>query len=115
MKKLLVLLLFALCRAQLPAQTAAHNYEFANGNWFDGQKFVPRTFYSVGGNLTNKRPARIDRVFDFSGKYIMPPFGEAHNHNLDWSSDEQFARINKRYFDARQHRVSIAVGSDSFR
>lgn len=48
-------------------------------------------FYSVHGILTSKRPARIDRVFDFSGKYIVPPFGEAHNHNLDWSSDEQFA------------------------
>ena len=101
MKKLLVLtILLAILPAQIPAQTAGHNYEFANGNWFDGQKFVPRTFYSVAGTLTSKRPVRIDRVFDFSGKYIVPPFGEAHNHNLDWSSDEQFARINKRYLDA---------------
>jgi len=103
MKKLLVLvILLGIFPAQLPAQTPAnaHKYEFANGNWFDGLTFVPRTFYSVGGILTSKRPARIDRVFDFSGKYIVPPFGEAHNHNLDWSSDDQFARINKRYLDA---------------
>src|SRR4029079_16457845 len=103
MKKLLVAaILLAIVHAQLPAQTpgAGHNYEFANGNWFDGQKFVPRTFYSAGGVLTSKRPARIDRIFDFSGRYIVPPFGEAHNHNLDWSSDEQFARINKMYLDA---------------
>jgi hypothetical protein len=104
MKKFLVLaILLAIFPAQRPAQTlpvATHNYEFANGNWFDGQKFVPRKFYSVSGVLTSKRPARIDRVFDFSGKYIVPPFGEAHNHNLDWSSDEQFASINKRYLDA---------------
>ena len=101
MKKLLVLaVLVATFSAQLLAQAAGHNYEFANGNWFDGQKFVSRTFYSVAGVLTSKRPVRIDRVFDFSGKYIVPPFGEAHNHNLDWSSDEQFARINKRYLDA---------------
>jgi len=103
MKKLLVLtILLTLFPAQLAAQkpSAGHNYEFANGNWFDGEKFVPRTFYSVAGVLTSKRPARIDRLFDFSGKYIVPPFGEAHNHNLDWSSDEQFARINKRYLDA---------------
>jgi hypothetical protein len=50
--------------------------------------------------LSSKRPARVDRTFDFSGKYIVPPFGEAHNHNLDWSSDERFARINKMYLDA---------------
>ena len=98
---LAVALLVAFVSVHALAQTTtSHNYEFANGNWFDGQKFVPRTFYSVGGVLTSKRPARIDRVFDFSGKYIVPPFGEAHNHNLDWSSDEQFARINKRYLDA---------------
>lgn len=84
--------------AQVPA--AGHNYEFANGNWFNGQKFVRRTFYSVGGTLTSKRPARVDRVFDLSGKYVVPPFGEAHNHNLDWSSDERFARVNKMYLDA---------------
>jgi hypothetical protein len=50
--------------------------------------------------LTSKRLAQIDRVFDLSGKYVVPPFGEAHNHNLDWSSDERFARVNKMYLDA---------------
>ena len=84
--------------AQLP--TTTHNYEFANGNWFDGAKFVRRTFYSVAGKLTSKRPAHVDRVFDLTGKYVVPPFGEAHNHNLDWSSDERFARVNKMYLDA---------------
>ena len=107
MKRLLVLVaLLAAFSTNVPsdlvAQTASggHNYEFANGNWFDGLKFVRRTFYSVAGVLSSKRPARVDRVFDLSGKYIVPPFGEAHNHNLDWSSDEQFARINKMYLDA---------------
>ena len=104
MKKVLafVILLLVLF-THTPAQTltaASHNYEFANGNWFDGRKFVRRTFYSVAGVLSSKRPARVDRTFDFSGKYIVPPFGEAHNHNLDWSSDERFARINKMYLDA---------------
>ena len=82
------------------SQTANHNYEFANGNWFDGQKFVRRTFYTAGNRLTSKRPPRVDRVFDLTGKYVVPPFGEAHNHNLDWSSDERFARVNKMYLDA---------------
>ena len=50
--------------------------------------------------LSTKRPAHIDRVFDLSGKYVVPPFGEAHNHNLDWSSDERFAKLNKMYLDA---------------
>ena len=98
-KALLVVLLTALL-AQAQVSNASHNYEFANGEWFDGQKFVRRTFYSAGGRLTSKRPARVDRVFDLTGKYVVPPFGEAHNHNLDWSSDERFARVVKMYLDA---------------
>ncbi|HSE32681.1 MAG TPA: amidohydrolase family protein [Pyrinomonadaceae bacterium] len=93
------LLLFSFS-AQAQVSTTHHNYEFANGNWFDGQKFVRRTFYSVSGMLTSKQPAQVDRVFDLSGKYVVPPFGEAHNHNLDWSSDERFARVNRMYLEA---------------
>lgn len=101
MKKALVLVaLLATLSAYAQVPNTAHNYEFANGNWFDGQKFVQRTFYSVAGVLSNKRPAHVDRVFDLNGKYVVPPFGEAHNHNLDWSSDERFARVNKMYLDA---------------
>src|SRR6516225_7674469 len=83
---------------QSPA-VPAHNYEFANGNWFDGKKFVLRTFYSVGGILSNRKPPRVDQVIDLRGKFIVPPFGEAHNHNLDWSSDEQFARLRRKYLE----------------
>ena len=101
MRKILVLaILFATFSAQAQVSTPGHNYEFVNGNWFDGQKFARKTFYSVAGVLTSKRPARVDRVFDLSGKYVVPPFAEAHNHNLDWSSDERFARVNKMYLDA---------------
>lgn len=99
-RALLLITLFATLSASAQVPTATHNYEFANGNWFDGQRFVQRTFYSVAGVLSSKRPSRIDRVFDLNGKYVVPPFGEAHNHNLEWSSDERFARVNKMYLDA---------------
>lgn len=103
MRKALVLVTLLIAfsgHAHAQAANTSHNYEFANGNWFDGQQFVRRTFYSVAGRLTSKRPARVDRVFDLSGKYVVPPFGEAHNHNLDWSSDERFARVVKAYLEA---------------
>ena len=88
-------------QAQVATETAeGRNYEFANGRWFDGQKFVARRFYSASGVLTAKRPARVERVFDLAGKYVIPPFGEAHNHNLDWSSPEQFARLLRMYLEA---------------
>ena len=96
---LAVLTLLVIVSTPAPAQNT-HNYEFGNGNWFDGQKFVRKTFYSVAGRLSTKRPAHVDRVWDLSNKYVVPPFGEAHNHNLDWSSDERFARVVKMYLDA---------------
>ena len=68
-------------------QPSSKPYEFIDGRWFDGRKFRDGRFYSHGGVLTTKRPARVERVFDLAGRYVVPPFGEAHNHNLDWSSD----------------------------
>ena len=100
MRRAIVVALLLFSFSSQAQVSPTHNYEFANGNWFDGEKFVRRTFYCVGGVLTNRRPAQVDRVFDLTNKYVVPPFGEAHNHNLDWSSDERFARVNKMYLDA---------------
>ena len=59
-----------------------------NGRWFDGQSFEPRTAYSVGGRLTFRQPARVDRTIDLAGSWVIPPFGEAHNHNITgWEHD----------------------------
>lgn len=58
-------------------------YRFDNGNWFTGKSFERRTFYSVDGLLTSKKPARIDETIDLAGGYVIPPFGDAHTHNLD--------------------------------
>jgi hypothetical protein len=98
----LILALFlciGLARGQAPIP-AQPTYEFTNGNWFDGQKFVRSSFYSVKGVWTNRKPPHVEHVVDLSGKYVVPPFGEAHNHNLDWSSEEQFARIRRMYLEA---------------
>lgn len=71
-------------------QSSSKTYGFINGNWFDGQNFRNRRFYSAGGVLTSKKPVRVDSVVDLSGKYVIPPFGEAHNHNV-----EDAERINE--------------------
>jgi hypothetical protein len=97
----LLVLPFLWVRGQLVDNVrAGRNYEFANGRWFDGQKFVHGKFYTVGGLLTAKRPARIDAVFDLTGKYVVPPFGEAHNHNVEWNNEETFARTRRMYLEA---------------
>jgi imidazolonepropionase-like amidohydrolase len=61
---------------------AARACAFTNGQWFDGKTFQRRDFYSVDGLLTEKRPRKIDEVVDLKGGYVVPPFGDAHNHIL---------------------------------
>lgn len=69
-------------------------YEFVNGRWFDGHEFQETTFYTVDGRLTRTRPAVVDEEVDLRGGFVIPPFGEAHNHNVEgpWNLDETVAR-----------------------
>ena len=56
-------------------------YELRNGYWFDGRDFVADTRYAVYGAITERRPEPVDSVIDLQGGYVVPAFGEAHNHN----------------------------------
>ncbi len=60
---------------------SSRSYELRNGVWFTGHSFEPRLRYSVSGVLTDRQPAVVDSVVDFAGGYVVPAFGEAHNHN----------------------------------
>lgn len=80
-----------------PATSAPQSYEFINGLWFDGQNFVGKRFYSVNGILTSKKPGRVDSVIDLNGKFVIPPFAEAHNHNVESS---RIDRVVKMYLEA---------------
>lgn len=64
------------------------NIAMSGGRWFDGAGFIARDWYSVDGKLTRYRPSRIDMTVDLSGRYVLPPLAEAHNHNLQnrWSA-----------------------------
>ena len=78
------------------------NLAFTGGYWFDGKGFAGQparnhTFYSIAGILTSEKPARVVSVIDLKTWFIVPPFGEAHNHNADFSSEEQWARIREMY------------------
>ena len=66
-------------------QSLSKAYEFVNGRWFNGEDFKNRRSYSVDGVLKSEKPTRIDSVIDLTGKYVIPPFGEAHNHNIEYS------------------------------
>jgi hypothetical protein len=62
---------------------APRNIALVHGQWFTGRSFEARTVYSVGGRFTSRMPARVDTTVDLAGTWVVPPFGEAHNHNVD--------------------------------
>ncbi len=64
-------------------QAATSGTEYANARWFDGRSFRDGPFYVVEGRLTWRRPGTVTEVRDLKGGYVVPPFSEAHNHNVD--------------------------------
>ena len=60
-------------------------YKFVNGNWFNGEKFERKTFYSVKGIFSSKKPKQIDETVDLKNAYIVSPFGDTHNHSIEFS------------------------------
>ncbi len=75
---LLPSLLLCLLSQIMLAQTAGKNYEFRNGQWYDGKGFGTATWYTSNGLLSKKAPAKIDSVIDLEGRWVVPPMGDAH-------------------------------------
>jgi imidazolonepropionase-like amidohydrolase len=75
---MLVSMLFCILNA------SGRTVELINGRWFDGEKFVERTV-RIGDGEFSFKPQKTEarQVFDLAGKYVVPPYGEAHNHNLE--------------------------------
>jgi imidazolonepropionase-like amidohydrolase len=86
MKHLSAVLMLSVAVSLLTAVAAAAineaNLELSGGRWWDGERFVPKTFYSVNGLLTAVRPNHVDSVLDLKGKFVVPPYADAHVHNL---------------------------------
>nr|WP_294903175.1 hypothetical protein [uncultured Lacibacter sp.] len=79
----LILILFVATTSR--AQTKS--IHFINGQWFNGSGFIAGEFYSVNGYLTKTKPAIVDSVIDLNNQYVIPPFGEAHNHSPETDQD----------------------------
>lgn len=96
-----VCVVFALLNSPVPATasepSAPPNYAFTNGRWFDGSGFQKAAWYSVQGRLTRTPPAEPVQIIDLAGAFVIPPFGEAHNHNIEgeWNLETVAARYLK--------------------
>lgn len=71
------------------------NIHFINGQWFNGTGFVNDDFYAVNGYFTKTKPAVVDTVIDLKQQFVIPPFGESHNHSPD--TDIDFDIFRERY------------------
>ncbi|MDB4908893.1 MAG: hypothetical protein JWO05_3677 [Gemmatimonadetes bacterium] len=92
---MLLSLVCSAIHAQSPPRPTS--YELRGGQWFDGRAFHGATWYVSDGRFTARRPARVDSVLDLAGRFVIPPLGEAHNHNAGIRGDTAAAR---RYRDA---------------
>ena len=61
---------------------APEGVAYVGGRWFDGREFLPETVYAVDGRLVRRRPARVASTVDLHGGWVLPPFADAHNHNV---------------------------------
>ncbi|HMO33542.1 MAG TPA: amidohydrolase family protein [Lacibacter sp.] len=83
--RLIIILTLVCLQWTVAAQQATVHWK--RGSWFDGNRFINTDFFSVDGILTRQPPARIDTVVDLNGRFVIPPFGEAHNHSPDVELD----------------------------
>jgi len=83
--------------AVIPTAAIA-NDAYVNGNWYNGSEFIGRTVYVVDAQITFTAPEEVDSTHDLAGAYVIPPFGEAHNHDLTTDFEPQ-ERINEYLSD----------------
>jgi imidazolonepropionase-like amidohydrolase len=93
---LLIFLATLLFSPRLLPQEAS-TVAFVNGRWFDGRSFQTRTVYSVNGVLRFAAPRAIGRTIDLEGAWIVPPFAEAHNHNIDGAVEGRALAALRQY------------------
>lgn len=68
---------------------------YVNGQWFNGQGFEARTMYVVGDRFSERAPRNVANNVDLKGAFVVPPYAEAHNHNVE--SAATFDAANCRY------------------
>jgi imidazolonepropionase-like amidohydrolase len=93
----IALFAIAACQRSSTVSPARHAYELRDGRWLGADGFAAGTRYVVHGRITRRRPVRVDSVIDLGGQWVVPPFGEAHNHNVDYTTPTRTDSLLRRY------------------
>ncbi len=112
----LALILLAACdiggtSRRQAAPPAGPSYAYVNGQWLDGDRFVRKTMYSTSGVFVERSPAVIDSTIDLSEGFAIPPFGDAHTHNLDGAFN--LDSIRARYIREGTFYVQVLTNAAS--
>jgi hypothetical protein len=67
----------------LLAQAPAPVVELRGASWFDGRAFARSSRWMQAGRFVSRPAVRADSVVDLTGKWMIPPFGDAHTHSPD--------------------------------
>lgn len=82
------LLALTSCAAQ-QSQPRTFDLALTNGLWFDGERFNAQTVYVTDGALHfSDAPLSAEKTMDLNGGYVVPPYCEAHNHNLGGGAED---------------------------
>ena len=61
---------------------------------YDGTGFREADLFIVDGLFTEDRPEVIGTEIDAAGKYVVPPYGDAHTHNFDRPGSSGFSQTS---------------------
>jgi len=94
-------------------------FAFVNGRVFNGERFIDRPLYVANGRFVDAPPARIDSTIDVDGDFIVPPYGDAHNHHTvdPWiyeKASEDFLAEGTFYSQVLTNRASAEKSTRDF-
>ena len=69
---------------------------FSNGQWFDGKTFRRGDRYVANGRFVARRSVRVDSTVDLRNAFVVPPFAEAHSHNVE---STRFDAVSRMYLE----------------
>ncbi|MCG8456216.1 MAG: hypothetical protein MI919_08030 [Holophagales bacterium] len=89
-----------------PATSDSPTYLLQGGLWWVDGRFQRRQLYVVDGFFTRHRPPRVDEVIRLDGRFVVPPFAEAHSHSFE--STYNLEMIHRKHLEQGIFYVQIA-------
>ena len=85
MRLALVALVFSIAAQAQPSPRPnpdAAPTAYVGGQWWDGERFAPRDTVWAREGVFVDGPLSAARTVDLRGRYVVPPYGDAHTHML---------------------------------